>query len=339
MVLVGAAWFTASFLLGVVTPPLFAAVLEPVWEATDEARAVHVVLRMRTRPGEDFPFVDTKGEFMRVAAWIESPQAGDGPGRARIEKRDRSYTFDGTETVLYLSELNEAYRRAGRAIDLDLFWPADWVRQVRNLPRKGIEVVEHAESGGTGRLLIRQRGVDTTPREPAFLGEFDRETELEWELETKRLTALRRWVYRDGERLLYSETESIDYLPALDPATYEPDLPADVRWGGVQQGGIELLELGPREVSLRLFDAAIERDRATLELLCPSPGTIDWLLDEKNRPSKVYYVGEPFRAGNYVGVYVPYKVRFGPGPFGVRTHNVALRNDNDENRWVFDGGI
>ncbi len=46
--------------------------------------------------------------------------------------------------------------------------------------------------------------------------------------------------------------------------------------------------------------------------------------------------GEPFRSGDYPGVYVPYKVRFSAG---VREHNLALRNDNPQNRWVYHGGI
>jgi hypothetical protein len=336
VLLAGVGWFGLTVMMDPVTPMAHAAMLEPVWEATDRAAAVHVVLRMRTRPGEDFSFVDPKGDFMRVEGWVESP-LDDAGGRARLEKSDRIYTFDGNETVLYMPRGREAHRGAGSGIDLELFWPAAWVRQVRNLPNRGIEVVSHEESGGVGRLLLRERGADTFPREAAFLGEFDRETELEWDLATKRLTALRRWVYRDGERVLFAETLAIDYLPSIDPATFEPDLPDDVRWGGVKRGPMALLELGPREVALRLFDAAEEGDRETLELLCPSPDMVDWFL--ANRPVEVYYVGEPFRAGKYVGVYVPYKVRFGSGLFSVKEHNLALRNDNAQNRWVWDGGI
>jgi hypothetical protein len=335
VILAGTGWFGVAMLDAFVTPT-YAEMLQPVWEATEGADAVHVVLRMRTRPGEDFSYVDPKGDFMRVAAWIESP-LGEG-GRARIEKSDRAYSFDGSETVLYMTRSHEAYRTPGRAIDQNLFWPAAWIDQVRNLPKKGVEILRHEENGGVGLMVLKERGADTSPREPAFLGEFDRETELEWDPATKRLTALRRFVYYLGEKVLFSETLSIDYLPALDPQTFAADFPEDVRWAGVKDGPIGLLELGPREVALSLFEAAAKGDRETLEFLVPSPDMVDKLLDEY-RPTKLYYIGEPFRAGKYVGVYVPYKVRFGSGVFSVKSHNLALRNDNAQNRWVWDGGI
>ena len=97
-----------------------------------------------------------------------------------------------------------------------------------------------------------------------------------------------------------------------------------------------LASLGPRETAQRLFEAAMAGDRDTLEMLVPSPAMVDWLLDEAHRPSEIEFIGEPFRAGDYPGVYVPYRVRLGRS---VKSHRLALRNDNDQERWVWDGGI
>jgi len=336
--LAGIAWLASTFLMGPVAPPAFASVLEPVVHATGEADAVHVIMSVRTREGEDFLFVDPHGALMRVDAWVEWPRVAGAAGRLRIEKSDRIYSFDGARAVLYLPSRNEAYR-IGSGLNLELFWPAAWVRHLQSLPSKGVEVIDRRESERRGRLVLREAGAVIENREPAFLGEFDRETEVEWNLETERLTGLRRFVDYGGDRIMVSEIESIEYLPALDAKIFEPDLPGDVRWGGVHEGPLELLDLGPREVALRFFDAVIEGDRATLELLCPSPSTVDRLLDDERRATKIYFIGEPFRTGRYAGVYVPYKVRFGSDLFAVKQHNLALRNDNPQNRWVFDGGI
>lgn len=337
VVLVGAAWFVLTLFMGPVTTPVYASVLDPVLQATGRADAVHLIMQVRTREGEDFSFVDPEGEFMRVEAWIEWAHLPGARGRVRIEKSDRIYSFDGTDSVVLLRRGNEAFRGRGGGIDVDLFWPAAWVRHLRNLPSKNVEVVLHEEKGARGRLVLREPGVDTDPRQPVFLGEFERETEVEWNLSTQRLVGLKRWIYRDGEPVLFSETERIEYLPALDPVLFEPELPEDVRWGGVAEGPLMLLDLGPREVAWAIFDAAARGDRETLELFCGSPATVDSLLEE--RPTKIYFVGEPFRAGRYAGVYVPYKVRFGDGLFAVKEHNLALRNDNPQNRWIFDGGL
>jgi hypothetical protein len=254
----------------------------------------------------------------------------------RIEKPDRIRQFDGRESVLYFPGRGEAYRSTATGVNLELFWPAAWVRHLQNLPTPGVEIVSHDEFGGRGRLLVREKGADTSPLEPSFLGGFDRETEIEWDLETNLLLGLKRWVYHDGERVLFSELVRVDYLERLAEDTFELDIPDDVRWGGVKSGSIELLDLGPREVADRLLESARRGDREQVGLLCPSPAMVDWLLDERNRPTEIFYLGEPFRTGSYAGVYVPYKVRFGDE---VLEHNLALRNDNAEGRWVFDGGI
>jgi len=332
----GVAWVSVMMLVGPASPPLLAAVLEPIIIATERAGAVHLVVRMLGRDGEDFSFVNLDGEMMKVEGWIEWPRMPGAPGRARVEKHDRMRQFDGAETVVYFPGRNEAYRFEASGVNLELFWPGAWVRYIQNFPTPGVEVVSHDESAGRGRLLLRERGADTSPLEPTFLGSFDRETEIEWDLKTNLLLGLKRWVYDDGERRLFSELVSIDYLDALPADTFELELPNDVRWGGVKPASIELLDLGPKEVADRLFDASRRGDREGLELLCPSPAMIEWLMDDQNRPTEIYYIGEPFRTGEYAGVYVPYKIRFGSE---VREHNLALRNDNPESRWVFDGGI
>jgi hypothetical protein len=321
------------------TSTTFAAALDPVLQATDGARAVHVVLRMLTRQGEDFSYVNLGGRPQQVEAWIEWPHEPGDTGRARVDKRDRIYVFDGRTTTIFHPLRNDALKMTGRRFGHELFWPAAWVRQILNRPGGGVEILEHEEVGDTGRLVIRERGADVAPLEPSFLGDFDRETEIVWDLDTKLLTDLRRWVLADGERVLFSEVVSIDYLAGIDDAVFDLTLPDDVRWGGVAQGPVELLDLGPREVAEQFFEAALEGDRERLELFCGSPATLDRLLEEDNRPTEILYVGAPFRAGNYPGVFVPYKVRFGTGWRSVRSHNLALRNDSDPHRWVVDGGI
>jgi hypothetical protein len=63
---------------------------------------------------------------------------------------------------------------------------------------------------------------------------------------------------------------------------------------------------------------------------------VDWLLDERHRPTEILFLGEPFRSLEYPGVHVPYRVRSGKR---VKEHQLAPRNDNAHGRWVYDGGI
>ena len=47
-------------------------------------------------------------------------------------------------------------------------------------------------------------------------------------------------------------------------------------------------------------------------------------------------LGEPFQSGLYAGYFVPYQVRMPGG--SIKTHKLAVRNDNPAHRWMVDGG-
>jgi hypothetical protein len=185
--------------------------------------------------------------------------------------------------------------------------------------------------------MLREQGADTTPRAPAFVGEFDRETEIVWNRDSKRLVGFRRWILHEGRRVLQAELASIEYLTELPEERFRIALPPDVRWGGELAALTDAeRSLGPREVAAQLFRAAADGDRTTLEKYIDSPSLIDMILDA--RPIELMYLGEPYRAANYGGVLIPYEVRCGLLGWTKRGE-LAIRNDNDEQRWEVDGGI
>ncbi len=158
-------------------------------------------------------------------------------------------------------------------------------------------------------------------------------------LTTHRLKGLRRWVEHKGERRLFLELVSIDYRPEFDAATFRLDLPPGVRWGGLSERPLpaDQVGMGPAEAARTIFEAAIHRDRVSLELYVPSPALVDWFMTHS---IEVVSLGDPFRAGNYPGFYVPYEVRVKVAGVVQTTkkHNLALRNDNPQRRWRLDGG-
>jgi hypothetical protein len=161
-------------------------------QATARVGAVHVVLNMLTREGEDFSFVNLDGDMQPVEAWIEWPAIPGDAGRARLDKPDRIYVFDGEETVFYHPRRREAYRAVGAGVDMDPFWPAAWVREILNRPANKVEVLAREESAGRGRMLLREHAAPGRRLEPSFLGDFDRETEVVWDLATQRVHHPRR---------------------------------------------------------------------------------------------------------------------------------------------------
>ena len=121
-------WLTIGLFIGPAsTGAVFADVLEPVVQATGQADAVHVILRMLSRKGEDFSYVNLDGDLELVEAWIRLPRVPGDRGRARINKPDRIYAFDGDETVFF-------HRASGTLICSDFLFrheePEPWATRV-----------------------------------------------------------------------------------------------------------------------------------------------------------------------------------------------------------------
>ena len=327
-------WLVSAIILGPAAPVAFAAALEPVVAGTSDAAAVHYILHRLTREGEDFSFVELDGPGLTVDVWIEAPPPAGEPARFRMGKSDRVVAYDGKQTLLHMTTTNEAYRYEGFNTRGAALWPAGWIRELRERPGDGVKLLLHEEADGESRLVYRESGVDTSPLPKAFLGDYDRETELRWSLDTQALTGLKTWVRIDGKRVLYSELLAIEYLPSAEPEWFQIALLDDVRFGGVKEGTPADNALGPADVARGLFEAAQQKDQVFLETYVPSPATVDWAMQVP--PFEILYIGEPFRTGRYVGVYVPYKIRVDSE---IKEWQLALRNDNPERRWVLDGGI
>jgi hypothetical protein len=311
-----------------------AGVLEPVAAATGNVDTVHVVMQVLSREGEDFEFVDLDAPPMIYDAWIEGAAGGQTPTRARLSKGDRIYACDGESMITYHPQRNEAMKSPGCSIDLEMFWPQAWVRGLLGADPDRVSVVEHQEGSGTGRILIREPGTESTGREPAFLKEFDRETEVTWDLASHRLLTLKRWVLQDGRHMV-AEALTVNYLGDVPPETFRAQVPDTVRWVSLRDAPADLASLGPREVTRQFLQAAARADRETLEILGATPHQAEQIAQA--RVAGVAFVGQPFTAGAYAGVYVPYGITFESG--GKKEFRLAVRNDNDQKRWVYDGGF
>jgi len=311
-------------------------ILLPVADASGLARAVHVVMNVRTSDREDFDFVNLEAGMTRVEGWIRWPAGSDDRGRMRLDNGSRVYTFDGITTTYYITTTNEAWRSGGGRPKLDLLWPAAWLEGILQL-QDGASIVAREEVGGQERLRLHWSAPDLHGRAPAFFDDFEREVELTWDLATKRLTGYTRWVVVDGERRLFSEVASIEYVDQVDEGLFSQVLPADVRWVQLRPASPEIDALPAREAARRFWTAAVAGDWETVRIFCPSPAMVDWLRNA--RPSELIQLGEPFESGGYPGVYIPYEIRFGGLSGPVRKGNLAMRRDNERGRWVYDGGI
>lgn len=96
-----------------------------------------------------------------------------------------------------------------------------------------------------------------------------------------------------------------------------------------------------KQTTQDFFDALGKADWNKIATLCP-PGYA--LGDELNSQQKdelkgvqIISLGEPYKKWPYPGVFVPYGIRFKDG--SEKHFNLAVRNDNPEQKWYFDGGF
>jgi RNA polymerase sigma factor (sigma-70 family) len=92
----------------------------------------------------------------------------------------------------------------------------------------------------------------------------------------------------------------------------------------------------------RDFFVALEKsDWNKIDQLCPQGFPLSAQLDDQAKTMlnglEIISLGEPFTKPPYPGVFVPYEIRFKNG--GSKKYNLAVRQDNPERKWYWDGGL
>jgi hypothetical protein len=93
---------------------------------------------------------------------------------------------------------------------------------------------------------------------------------------------------------------------------------------------------GPKDAAEYLFNALAKEDWDAVLEVYPSSTVPDGIKKLYGHLS-ILSVGEPFQSGLYAGYFVPYQIRLADGT--VKSHNLAMRNDNPQKRWMVDGGF
>jgi hypothetical protein len=89
----------------------------------------------------------------------------------------------------------------------------------------------------------------------------------------------------------------------------------------------------PREAALAFFEGCANRDwQRVASVTQLSDG-----LKQDYGGIQVVSVGEAFQSGTYRGWFVPYEIRYPGGQ--TKKHNLAVRNDNPQKRFILDGGF
>lgn len=110
----------------------------------------------------------------------------------------------------------------------------------------------------------------------------------------------------------------------------------------VQTLGLTADEAARAKQTARDFFAALGKgDWEGIARLCP-PGfalgnEVDSQIKDQLTGLELVNLGEPFTKPPYPGVFVPYEIRFKNGE--VKKFRLAVRQDNPQHQWYFDGGL
>jgi RNA polymerase sigma factor (sigma-70 family) len=96
-----------------------------------------------------------------------------------------------------------------------------------------------------------------------------------------------------------------------------------------------------KQTAKDFFEALGKADWNKIDKLCPPGFPLSAQLDDQTKTMlnglEVVSLGDPFTKTQYPQVWVPYEIRFKSGE--SKKFNLAVRQDNPEQKWYFDGGF
>ena len=310
-------------------------------EAMPALGTVHITARMRTLPADNFELVGLNYDFVPVEMWKDF----GAPTKWRVEKPGRVVIMDGTASLLLIHG-NQAMRGGVRTGFVEWLMPLldpDRVLQTElQAARQGKSQATLAAGAGhsaheTLLRVTRQAEGDFTNDwlKNKSLSASDHTRVYRFDTATSRLTGVQILVHYDGQDVPVFEITGIRYNEPLPADLFTFALPADVSWMGTAE---ELpvsgaIPTNPRAAALAFLEGAASQDWQRV-------ASVYKVGDELKRHFdgiQVLSVGEAFRSGIYPGWFVPYEIRWANGR--SKKHNLAVRNDNPQQRFIVDGGF
>jgi hypothetical protein len=255
------------------------------------------------------------------------------PPRWRVEKPGRVVVMDGQSSVLYFKSTNEALKGTPHAGFFEwlrpLLDPQSILQNELAAARKGD--ARAAVSGNTVAMHRQARGnfANDWARNKSIT-ESDHTAVYRFDAEGKRLEGLQVLV----ANVLVAEFTEFRYDEELPQSLFTASLPADVTWiADARPASVSFT--GPKEAAAYFFDALAKEDwDAAVQVMQRS--TVHPGVKSTYGALQVISIGEAFQSGLYPGYFVPYQVRLRNGY--LKSHKLAIRNDNPAHRWVVDGG-
>jgi hypothetical protein len=227
----------------------------------------------------------------------------------------------------------------------------EWLRPLLD-PERVLAGELRAAQKGESRAAIRQEGPRVTltaTRKAAgeFVGDWGRNSSVsqsdhtrvyQFDAATSRLTSLQVILHDGGKDVVVFETTDIRYNEAMAAELFTVALPDGVIWGvrPERMPTDRALPATARDAAEAFLEGLAQRDWERVLTVYPATAVPE-SIKRDGGGLRVISIGVPFQSGLYSGWYVPYEVTLADGT--GKHWNLAVRNDNAAQRWLFDGGF
>ena len=307
---------------------------------------------MRTLPRDNFSNIGLNYDFVDMEMWKRTNT--NGQVQWRVEKTGRVLLMDGEKTIMFLRPnfgvLDE------RALPLGCFdsWSGrllnvqdlldNELQNAKNNPDREV-CLRHEEVEGSDKIVLEVNVTTSIPENDYLRNKFIQKSDhvkvYRFDAETKLLEALQVYVRTADEDVLIFEVTDIEYNIDIDDSVFVLDFPEDMIWRKepeILPDNERYENMTPKEAAETFFQACAEENWEEV-LKFWTASRIDERLKAYLGGIEIISIGEPFQSKGYSskGWLVPYEIRLKTGH--VKKHNLAIRKDNDANRFVVDGGI
>jgi hypothetical protein len=326
-------------------------VLTSAIEAVQNVYSVHIKAQLRTRPQENFSYINPELDFVSVEMWAKYCE--DGRNRMRIDKPHRQLTMDGETATMIIGHSYVTQIKTSAYACFNSDWLSSLMmvngllenelKMAQNDKKHEISVY-HEEINGQDKLILRRHSQANVPKgdylRNKFLEEAERTFYYYFDPETKLLEGMRLVVHIDEQDILIFEITDIEYNPEIADAHFTLEIPKDAIYHKEPQilpDNEKYAKMTPKEAALAFFTACAQENWDEY-LKFTTDSRVDEWWKRYLGGLEIVSIGEPFQSKGYRGGwYIPYEIKLKSG--SIKKHNLALRNDNPAKRWVVDGGI
>jgi hypothetical protein len=325
-------------------------VLQNAINAVSDLWSVHMKCRMRTLPGDNFSNIGSDYDFVNIEMWKRTNE--NGQIQWRVEKSGRVILMDGQSTIMLIRPNFGVLEE--RPLPLGCFdsWSGrllnvhdlldDELQKAKNNPDRAITMWQE-EVEGKDKIVLEVEIATDVPEDDYLRNKFIQDSDhvkvYRFDAQTELLEGLQVYVHTENEDVLIFEVTDIEYNVEIDDSIFELELPEDMVWDKepeILPDNEKYQQMEPKEVAQAFFQACADEDwDEFLKFWITSE--VDQRIRDYLGGLEIISIGEPFKSGGYSGWFIPYEIKLKSGH--IKKHNLAIRNDNPAQRYVFDGGI